>query len=147
MNKKSERDIPSMAVVFNNEGKILLSKRYKPGDWAHEKWNLPGGIIDYGEHPANTAIREVKEETGIDIKVDFPLPIVESKAMNEINTDVIAIAYIASFVSGSIDTDKDQGTSEARWFSYDDIDFNNSMPLTKTIIDNALEVKKKYLNI
>ncbi len=145
MDKKPERDIPSMAVVFNEKGEILLSRRYKPGDWAHEKWNLPGGIIDYGENPKDTAVREVQEETGINVQIDFPLPIVESKALVDLNTDVIAIAYIGSYVSGVIDTDKDSGTSEAGWFSAEKIDYDNSMPLTKIIIDKALEIRNKYI--
>ena len=35
-------------------------------------WTLPGGFVDYGEHPRNAAIREAKEELGIEIVIEDP---------------------------------------------------------------------------
>ncbi len=45
-------------LVLNNEGKLLIIKRYN-------KWDLPKGKIDRGENPQEAALREVKEECGI----------------------------------------------------------------------------------
>ena len=36
-------------------------------------WTLPGGFVDYGEHPRQAAIREAKEELNIDIEIADPL--------------------------------------------------------------------------
>lgn len=49
---------------MNSEGKVLLLASPKQGG----KWTLPGGHIDPGEKIMNAAIREVKEETGLDVK-------------------------------------------------------------------------------
>lgn len=35
-------------------------------------WTLPGGFVDYGEHPREAAIREAKEELGVDIIIEDP---------------------------------------------------------------------------
>lgn len=51
------------AAITNNQGDILLQQRRDSGYWA-----LPGGTMNLGESIGQTAIREVKEETGLDIK-------------------------------------------------------------------------------
>jgi len=51
-------------LIRNDDGKILL---VKPSYKNH--WTLPGGTVDENESPLNTAIREVKEELSISIKV------------------------------------------------------------------------------
>lgn len=48
------------AVVLDDGGRVLLGRRSDTGRWA-----LPGGIIDPAEQPADAAIREVFEETGV----------------------------------------------------------------------------------
>ncbi len=48
------------AVVLDERGRVLLGRRSDTGSWA-----LPGGIIDPAEQPADAAIREVFEETGV----------------------------------------------------------------------------------
>ena len=47
-------------VVFDDDGRVLLGRRSDTGNWA-----LPGGIIDPAEQPADAAIREIFEETGV----------------------------------------------------------------------------------
>ncbi len=56
---------PVTSVVIEREGKVLLIKRaLKP---LQSYWCLPGGYIRYAETPEAAAIREVKEETGLDV--------------------------------------------------------------------------------
>ena len=50
------------ACVLDDQGRILLGRRADTGEWA-----MVYGIIDPGEQPADAAIREVKEETGVDV--------------------------------------------------------------------------------
>jgi ADP-ribose pyrophosphatase YjhB (NUDIX family) len=52
------------AIVTDEYGRILLQRRADSGNWA-----LPGGIMDIGETLEQCVIREVQEETGLDIEI------------------------------------------------------------------------------
>jgi 8-oxo-dGTP pyrophosphatase MutT (NUDIX family) len=47
-------------VVLDAGGRVLLGRRADTGNWG-----LPGGIVDPGEEPADAAVREIYEETGV----------------------------------------------------------------------------------
>lgn len=57
-------------VILDN--KILLLKRVKPSTDGLGFWELPGGGLEYGETPNQALIRELKEETGLDIVIIKP---------------------------------------------------------------------------
>jgi ADP-ribose pyrophosphatase YjhB (NUDIX family) len=62
---KANSMVPSVnVVVVNDQGEILLIRRSDNDNWA-----LPGGAIDLGESVTQAAIRETKEESGIDCEV------------------------------------------------------------------------------
>lgn len=62
---KANNMVPSVnVVVANEEGEILLIRRSDNDNWA-----LPGGAIDIGESLAQAAVRETKEETGLDCEI------------------------------------------------------------------------------
>ena len=55
-------------IIENDKKEILLEKR--DGNFVYPfYWALPGGIVEYGETPDETAKREVKEEIGVDIEI------------------------------------------------------------------------------
>jgi ADP-ribose pyrophosphatase YjhB (NUDIX family) len=52
-------------VIIKHGSKIILIKRKNPP----YGWALPGGFVDYGESMETAAVREAKEETGLDVKL------------------------------------------------------------------------------
>ena len=56
--------VPAAAVAIEREGHILMLQRRDSGNWT-----LPGGTLEFGESLAECAVRELKEETGLDVNV------------------------------------------------------------------------------
>lgn len=52
------------AVLFDDDGRLLLMKRADNGTWC-----VPGGIVEVTESPAETVVRETREETGLDVEI------------------------------------------------------------------------------
>ena len=57
--------VPAVTVAVVSDGSVLLVHRVDNGKWA-----LPGGTVELGESVPQTAVREVREETGVEIEVD-----------------------------------------------------------------------------
>jgi len=59
----SKHFVSAAAVVLNDHNEILLIRGPERG------WEMPGGVVEMGESPAQAAIRETKEESGVDIEI------------------------------------------------------------------------------
>ncbi len=53
-------------LIFDRQGKLLLIHRNTP---KRTQWELPGGKVDTGEKPEETAVRELKEELGVTVRL------------------------------------------------------------------------------
>lgn len=56
---------PTVDIIIEVDGKIVLIERQNPP----HGWAFPGGFVDYGESLEHAAIREAKEETGLDVEL------------------------------------------------------------------------------
>lgn len=104
--------------IFNEYGEVLLQKRADCN-----KWGFPGGAIELGETPEMAAIREVKEETGLDVDVNKLIGIYTDSDVVCVNGDKvhsICIGYEMSIVGGELVCDKDE-TLELKFFSLDNM--------------------------
>jgi 8-oxo-dGTP diphosphatase len=62
---KHRNPVPTVDIIIRYTDGIILIQRKNPP----EGWALPGGFVDYGETLESAAVREAKEETGLDIKL------------------------------------------------------------------------------
>ena len=92
-------------------------------------WTLPGGFVDYGEHPRDAAVREALEELGVVIDIPDPLnkeeenkhlrgAIVQSKIFNDEGVNWVSFTYkCEDDLEGQKISPKDDEIEEARWFA------------------------------
>lgn len=105
---------PKVAVgtIPQKEGKIVLLKRnIEP---ARGKWTFPGGYMDRGEVTSEAAIRETKEEVGLDVRVTSLLNVYSYPGV-----EVIVIVYLAEILGGELSPGLE--TQEVRFFAPDEI--------------------------
>lgn len=103
--------------LMNDHGQVLLQKRGDSG-----LWGFPGGAIELGESPEAAAIREAREETGLEVAVGSLIGIYTDCQMSYPNGDQahsICIAYELKHTGGTLDSD-DPETAALRWFSLEE---------------------------
>jgi mutator protein MutT len=100
----------SSAIVRRPDGAIMLTLRaIEP---ARGMWDLPGGFVEAGEHPEHAVVRELREETGLEVAVEGLLGIFPDRYGDGPST--LNIYYLAQVVSGTERATSD--VAEIRWF-------------------------------
>jgi len=90
---------------------VLVRRAIEPG---YGLWVFPGGYVDRGEEITSAAIREAREEAGLDVRLDGLINIYSYPGR-----PLIIVVYAASVVGGDLCTDEE--CLEARLFSPDEI--------------------------
>ncbi len=107
--------IPAAGAVVIKDGKILMVKRSvmpKKG-W----WCIPAGFMEWSEHPTETAVRELKEETGLDVKLKSIFEIYSGQDDPRMNA--VLILYLASIEGGEMKAGDD--AMDVRFFRFDEL--------------------------
>jgi 8-oxo-dGTP pyrophosphatase MutT (NUDIX family) len=65
--KEGEYHLTVLGVVARNDGRFLITKRVKTKAWAPGWWEVSGGAAQAGEESEEAVLREIKEETGLDV--------------------------------------------------------------------------------
>ena len=105
-------------------------------------WTLPGGGLDFGEHPADAVLRELTEETGLSGQVQS-LAFVDSITNGPLVENGraygpwhgVRIVYRVNIVGGDLRDELDESTDAASWFSREEI---KSLPHTE-LVDVAVQ--------
>jgi mutator protein MutT len=77
------------ALIRDPEGRVLLIRRSAESKNNAGLWEMPGGKIDHGESFDEALIREIKEETGLDVEITETLGFAESRLSNLIISYII----------------------------------------------------------
>lgn len=86
------------AVVFDEEGRLLLLRRSDDGSWG-----LPGGWLEPNETPAECARREAREETGLELRILRLVDVFTRKAgAGAAPQATVAIVYLCDIASGAV---------------------------------------------
>jgi ADP-ribose pyrophosphatase YjhB (NUDIX family) len=135
---KANSIVPSVtAIVPNEHGAILLVRRTD-----NDRWALPGGAMDLGEYMADTVVREVKEETGIDVEVTGVVGIytnpnhVMAYDDGEVRQQC-SICFTTRILGGQLATSSE--TSEVQFIAPEHLDELNIHPSMRLRIDHYLQ--------
>ena len=116
------------AIILNNKNQILLQSRAD-----RDKWGLPGGCQELGERFQDTIIREIKEETNLDVKEeDLELVDIvsgESRRNDYPNGDVVinnTVLYCIKKYSGELKWDNE--SKNMKFFDIDKLPENQNDP-------------------
>jgi len=125
-------------LVFN-EGKILLVQEAKMFDKG--KWSLPGGWCDIDTTPAEAAIKEVKEESGYEVKITKLLGIQDRRNYHKSKMyDVYNIFFLAEVVGGSNNPNFE--VIKADWFDMKELPELSS----KTTMEELMIIYQNYID-
>jgi len=108
--------VTQKAIVFNEEGKILTIRRSASAPRNPMRWDLPGGILDLGEAAKEGITREIKEETGLEVK-DVKVADVISK-YDEKNEFWVTIFYTSTAATNKIKLSYEH--VQYKWVSMDE---------------------------
>ena len=115
------------AFIVDDAGRILLQRRKDSGNWS-----APGGVMDIGETLEAATVREVREETGLEVELTGLLGIytdprhIIAYEDGEVRQEFV-VAYTARILSGELRV-SDEST-ELRWIQADEI---NELPMHET---------------
>ena len=125
--------VPSAsAIVTDEQGRILLIKRRDNTLWA-----LPGGGHDIGETIADTAVREVKEETGLDVEVTGLVGVYTNPQHDGEVRQQFSLSFTTKVLGGTLAIDDE--STEIAWTHPDDMTGLDMHPSMRLRIDHYLQ--------
>jgi ADP-ribose pyrophosphatase YjhB (NUDIX family) len=113
------------AVVQDDRGRLLVVQRGRPP--AKGRWTLPGGRVEPGERVADAAVREIREETGLDIEVTGFVGFTEV-VLDDRHLVILDLA--AGLLGGRLEAGDD--ADDARWVTRSEL---ASLPTTDGLLD------------
>ena len=112
-------------LVTNDNGEVLLIKSPRRG------WEYPGGMVEPGETFEDALLREVKEESGIDVEIMGFIGLCKN-----IEIDAVNIDFVCKAIGGQLTTSDE--SSEVMWAKKEDALDMVTFPLTRKRLENML---------
>jgi len=136
-----------LGLPINKKGEFLLTRRHAPGVKAwHNKWQVPGGGLEFGETPEQTLAREMKEELDVSVRLLHPHPIVRTsiwygdETETKQDTQIVLITYLVDIGNQKVDVSNDYETGKYDWFTLAKATKLDSLPLTTDFVKAAAKI-------
>ncbi|MBA3049935.1 NUDIX hydrolase [Brevundimonas sp.] len=128
--------VPCVGVVCLRGDAVLLIRRGTPP--RQGEWSLPGGRIEPGERAVDAALRELREETGVEARITGLVDVVDG-LFPEAGRHYVLIDYAAEWVSGEPVAGDD--ALEARFVALAQIGTLIDWPETRRVIRMAADAR------
>lgn len=109
MDHESMHSVSVAGVILDDHGRALLIQRDDNGHW-----EAPGGILERDEDIASGLIREVREETGLDVE-----PVALTGVYKNMTRGIVALVFRCRAVGGRLTTTEE--SSAFRWVTADEV--------------------------
>jgi ADP-ribose pyrophosphatase YjhB (NUDIX family) len=124
--------IGAFAIILDENSRVLLCLRTDK-----DIWNLPGGGVEVGESHWAAVVREVKEETGLDVKINKFLGVTSKPEKSD-----FAFLFLCMPVSGELTLNNE--AKDLRYFSLDEI-LENTLSKQVSIIKQYFTQKDELI--
>jgi 8-oxo-dGTP diphosphatase len=134
--------VPAVGVVCLRGGEVLLIRRGRPPRLG--EWSLPGGRIEWGEGAAEAALRELREETGVEAELTGLIDVVDgvfaAENPDEPDRHYVLIDFAARWLSGEPVAGDD--ATEAAFQPLDRLDELVAWGETRRVIRKAADARR-----
>jgi 8-oxo-dGTP diphosphatase len=108
-----------VAAIVVRDGLVLVGRRLG-GSHGHNRWQFPGGHLEWGESIAHCALREVAEETGLEAVVTGYGPFTNDIFVDE-GKHYVTLFVLASAPEGLPQVMEPEKCAEWRWCAWDEL--------------------------
>lgn len=134
--------IVGVGILIKRDEEYLLIKRASEPDAG--LWSVPGGLVEIGESVEEAALRETKEETGLDVHLVSLLDVIDKIVLDDddqIKYHFVIVDYLAEPISENMSPRDD--ALEARWVHPQDF---HKYELSPTLVEllQSLNIYKEY---
>lgn len=128
--------VVAVCVAVCKQGHVLAMRRSASKDAGPGLWETVSGRVEPGEHPAEAAVREVTEETGLAVRID-PRPVTAYPA-TRLQAPMMVIVYRADWEAGEVRM-SDEHDAWA-WLDADTFATRSSLPQLVGAVRTALGI-------
>jgi len=141
MAEKSLNPRVGVGVFVFKDGKFLVGQRR--GAHGEGSWSLPGGHLEFNESPEETAIREVREETGLEI-ANVAFAAVTNDIFTNEGKHYITIWMKSDWASGEPTITEPDKFIEQRWAGFDSLPTPLFLPWEQLLSSEFIQPLKNY---
>ncbi len=133
---------PVIVGIIRKNGKYLLTRRndVDPEDKVFgdnsNRWQIPGGGLEFGESVEECLLREIKEEAGVDIEIISMISHLYEDVRNNAWHGLL-IVFLCRMKNENDEIILNSEASEYKWLSYNEINEYKTLPHTQEMIDEA----------
>ncbi len=140
-----KRIIIVVVAAIRYKNKFLLTKRIHEDKVWHDKWQLPGGELEYNESTKACIKREIMEELGITLKEFIPIPyLFENLSYGKGKSHILLIPYLSKVQMDNFKIKLDDEASAYGWYSINEVKKLKKLDGTLEIIKETNKLPKTH---
>ncbi len=138
-NNKGKIGVSQKAIIFRKDGRFLTIRRSKTAPSRPLHWDLPGGDLEFGEDAKEGVIREIKEETGLEVKDLMVMDAISG--FNDKNEFWVTICYTAQPTTSEVKLSYEH--DDFQWVTPDEFQELKASPRNKKFVEKFKFLRTK----